>query len=343
MEEALKRNMDTCDNINREAEEKAKHEAQQDQAKFTNAAQLEKFMSYLKSGAAMEDFFKQQTGEIYMEHQIPRAEYVKNMRRVEWVHYQTTEEVIDDLIPVALQDQFDKYFTLVKDPDMQELARVSPVPDLPRLDFFDHESTEPSPLYDVNLGIVKPSYLAFLTANLFTPENPITKYPILFTQMAANCFMLGNFINATHGSSAGMFDRRTFLTRSHLEPTMGPPKSLTINQVNHEDPDIADYIEGQVWLNKMMQVTASPFQNTLRSIPKKRAPARTIEFPENSAVLRHLLNLQGLDTEEVERSKEEFMKGKKTLAEDFQAFDEETWNNAKVQQEKKERTATKEV
>merc|ERR1712218_517900 len=85
-----------------------------------------------------------------------------------------------------------------------------------------------------------------------------------------------------------------------------------------------------------MQVTASPFQNTLRSIPKKRAPARTIEFPENSAVLRHLLNLQGLDTEEVEKSKEEFMKGKKTLAEDFQAFDEETWNNAKVQQEKKE-------
>ena len=335
--------MDTCDNINREAEEKAKHEAQQDQAKFTNAAQLEKFISYLKSGAAMEDFFKQQTGEIYMEHQIPRAEYVKNMRRVEWVHYQTTEEVIDDLIPVALQDQFDKYFTLVKDPDMQELARVSPVPDLPRLDFFDHESTEPSPLYDVNLGIVKPSYLAFLTANLFTPENPITKYPILFTQMAANCFMLGNFINATHGSSAGMFDRRTFLTRSHLEPTMGPPKSLTINQVNHEDPDIADYIEGQVWLNKMMQVTASPFQNTLRSIPKKRAPARTIEFPENSAVLRHLLNLQGLDTEEVEKSKEEFMKGKKTLAEDFQAFDEETWTNAKVQQEKKETTATKEV
>ena len=127
----------------------------------------------------------------------------------------------------------------------------------------------------MDLGIVKPSYLAFLTANLFTPENPITKYPILFTQMAANCFMLGNFINATHGSSAGMFDRRTFLTRSHLEPTMGPPKSLTINQVNHEDPDIADYIEGQVWLNKMMQVTASPFQNTLRSIPKKRAPART--------------------------------------------------------------------
>ena len=343
LEEAFKRNMDTCDNINKEAEEKAKHEAQQDQAKFTNAAQLEKFMSYLKSGAAMEDFFKQQTGEVYMEHQIPRAEYVKNMRRVEWVHYQTTEEVIDDLIPVALQDQFDKYFTLVKDPDMQELARVSPVPDLPRLDFFDHESTEPSPLYDVDLGIVKPSYLAFLTANLFTPENPITKYPILFTQMAANCFMLGNFINATHGSSAGTFDRRTFLTRSHLEPTMGPPKSLTINQVNHEDPDIADYIEGQVWLNKMMQVTASPFQNTLRSIPKKRAPARTIEFPENSAVLRHLLNLQGLDTEEVRRSKEEFMKGKKTLAEDFQAFDEETWNNAKVQQEKKEATETKEV
>merc|ERR1712218_717468 len=92
-----------------------------------------------------------------------------------------------------------------------------------------------------------------------------------------------------------------------------------------------------------MQVTASPFQNTLRSIPKKRAPARTIEFPENSAVLRHLLNLQGLDTEEVEKSKEEFMKGKKTLAEDFQAFDEETWTNAKVQQEKKETTATKEV
>ena len=153
--------------------------------------------------------------------------------------------------------------------------------------------------------------------------------------MAAQCFMLGNFINATHGSSAGTFDKRTFLTRSHLEPTMGPPKALTINQVNHEDPDIADYLEGQIWLNKMMQVTASPFQNTLRSIPKKRAPAKTIEFPENSAALQHLLSIQGLDTEEVRKSKEEFLEGKKTLAEDFQSFskeeDEALW---KLQQEK---------
>merc|ERR1712173_352167 len=147
--------------------------------------------------------------------------------------------------------------------------------------------------------------------------------------------VLGNFINATHGSSAGTFDKRTFLTRSHLEPTMGPPKALTISQVNHEDPDIADYLEGQIWLNKMMQVTASPFQNTLRSIPKKRAPAKTIEFPENSAALQHLLSIQGLDTEEVRKSKEEFLEGKKTLAEDFQSFskeeDEALW---KLQQEK---------
>merc|ERR1711947_5261 len=116
---------------------------------------------------------------------------------------------------------------------------------------------------------------------------------------------------------------------------MGPPKALTINQVNHEDPDIADYLEGQIWLNKMMQVTASPFQNTLRSIPKKRAPAKTIEFPENSAALQHLLSIQGLDTWEVRRSKEEFLEGKNTLAEDFQSFskeeDEALW---KLQQEK---------
>ena len=178
------------------------------------------------------------------------------MITVEWVHYQTKEEVIDDLVPTAIQKQFNEYLELVKDPIMQELARISPVPDLPRLEVFDHESTEPSPLYDVDLGIVKPSYLAFLTANLFTPENPITRYPVLFCQMAAQCFMLGNFINATHGSSAGTFDKRTFLTRSHLEPTMGPPKALTINQVNHEDPDIADYLDGQIWLNKMMMTAA---------------------------------------------------------------------------------------
>ena len=197
----MRRNNDTCDSINREAEEKAKHEAQKDQAKFINAAQFEKFMSYLKSGAAMEDFYKQQTGQVYMEHLIPRAKYVEKMRSVEWVHYQTEKEVIDDLVPVAIQDQFKKYLELVKNPVMQELARRSPVPDLPKLEFFNHQSTEPSPLYDVNLRIVKPSYLAFLTANLFTPKNPITKYPLLFTQMAAQCFMLGNFINATHGSS----------------------------------------------------------------------------------------------------------------------------------------------
>ena len=334
-EEALRRNMETCDNINTEAEEKTKHEAQKDQAKFTSAAQFEKFIDYLKSEAAMDDFYKQQTGQMYMEQLIPRAKYVENMRTVEWVHYQTKEEVIDDLVPRAIQKQFNEYLELVKNPIMQELARISPVPDLPRLEVFDHESTEPSPLYDVDLGIVKPSYLAFLTANLFTPENPITRYPVLFCQMAAQCFMLGNFINATHGSSAGTFDKRTFLTRSHLESTMGPPKALTINQVNHEDPDIADYLEGQIWLNKMMQVTASPFQNTLRSIPKKRAPAKTIEFPENSAALQHLLSIQGLDTEEVRKSKEEFLEGKKTLAEDFQSFskeeDEALW---KLQQEK---------
>merc|ERR1712105_399580 len=48
-----------------------------------------------------------------------------------------------------------------------------------------------------------------------------------------------------------------------------------------------------------------------------------------------LLSIQGLDTEEVRKSKEEFLEGKKTLAEDFQSFskeeDEALW---KLQQEK---------
>ena len=317
LQEAKRKNTETYERINKQVEATGRHPAQMDVARLINAEQFEKYLDYLKHPAATSDFFKQQTGQL-MEDLIPMSEYKKKLVQAEWVHYNTKQEVMDDLIRTELHPQFELYLTLLKSPVMQSLSKRSGLPDFPKLEYFDHKSTRPSALYDPVLGIIKPEYAAFLTANMFTPENPINKYPVLFTQMAAQTWTIGNFVNSHHASSAGTFDPKGFTTRSLLNPTGGEAKPLTTNKAREiEDPDITDHINTMLFMGKLLETTAAPYHNTFRSIQKKRAAAKIIAFPANSPVLRHMLELQGLTSEQVLKEKKEFLENKVLLEQDI--------------------------
>ena len=82
----------------KEADEAISHPAQETMGKITNLKQLKpqdlkEFIDYSKSTAALNDFFAGQTG-LQTEKMIPKAEFVKTLKKIELVDFKKDREVM---------------------------------------------------------------------------------------------------------------------------------------------------------------------------------------------------------------------------------------------------------
>ena len=82
----------------KEANEQISHPTQETMGKITNLNQLkpqdvQEFMDYSKSTAALHDFFAGQTG-LQIENFIPQAEFVKTLKQIELVDFKGDQEVM---------------------------------------------------------------------------------------------------------------------------------------------------------------------------------------------------------------------------------------------------------
>ena len=120
------------------------------------------------------------------------------------------------------------------------------MPDLPPDSYFehppDHPTPPPTPLHNLNTGLLKPHYLAFLCGQALSQQEEMLKpvYQEHLTHLAAVLYVLGNFLLSTHSSNIGLFKPEVFMARALLantaEVSSAPLKMLT----NIEDPDVTE-------------------------------------------------------------------------------------------------------
>ena len=189
------------------------------------------------------------------------------------------------------------------------------MPDFPPLSYFEDKDKQPSALHDLETGLVLPEWLAFICSPILCEKAYIFEdgYKFEFTHLDTALLMYGQFCMSLHSGSVGLFRKDVFLARALLnncsEVVNKPPKQLTTTRDVHIDDNL-EYLKAY---EKVVEVTGNPYLVTCRMVPKKTKDIRQLTFPENSPVLKQLLELPNKTKEELQKATSDIQKQKQEL------------------------------
>ena len=189
------------------------------------------------------------------------------------------------------------------------------IPDFPPTSYFEDEDKQPSALHDLQTGLVLPEWLAFICSPIFCEKAFIfeEEYKFEFTHLATVLYMYGQFCMSLHSGSVGLFRKDVFLARALLnnctELISKPSKQLTTVRDVHID----DKLEYLFAYEKAVEVSGNPYLVSLRMIAKKPKDVRQLTFPDNSPVLKQLLELPNKTKEELRKATRDIEKQKQEL------------------------------
>ena len=221
-EEAGMINRREAERIAKAADEANSHPAQETMGKITNLKQLnpqklEEFINYSKSQAALHDFFAGQTG-LQTEKRISQAEFVKTLKKIELVDFKGDRELMIKhwITHPDIRTDFDKFFNMFRDRAFQGIAKRYSVPDHPPRHYFENENDCPTPLYNLETGLVEPDYLAYLCCQVIDDDAEMLKpqYNLELTHLALVLYIYGQ--NCVSLQPYRTIQRRCIHGKSHL-------------------------------------------------------------------------------------------------------------------------------
>ena len=254
--------------------------------------EIQEYVKYATSPSALHNFIREQLPPS-SDQVIPIGNFVKNLRRAKMVIYNSPEQAIADYIPEQLREQFDQFFTMFKDKEFIQASADLRLPDYPQMWVWG-TNEEPSPLHDLNTGLVLPKWLAFCATQMLNKDDIILQ-PEFATELAllaSLIFIYGQFTISLHSSHTGLFREDVFRAKALLCPNTAtqnakPSKNMGLTPC----PDLDDKVEFMLRHGKAVRVQASPFLTSMTSIAKKRKTGKPLEFPTDSPILQHLLSL----------------------------------------------------
>ena len=289
--------------------------------KITNLRQLnpqdvDKFIDYSKSTAALNAFFACQTG-VQVDERMPQAEFVKTLKKIELVHFKNDREVMIKhwITDPYIRKDFDKFFNMLKDRVFQDVSKRYSVPDHPPRHYFYNKDDCPTPLHNLDTGLVRPDYLAYVCSQVIDNDSEMLKpeYILELTHLALILYIYGQNCVSLHSSHIGLFRGDVFMARAILANTAeiaaAPPKALT----DVENPDISEKLEELEAAGRLIKTSYSPYTTSARVVPKSRGPAKTLEFSKDSAILSYLLSLSGKQLDQIQQASDAMGEAKKEL------------------------------
>ena len=309
------------DELNQRAEEQVKPPVQPRIYKALSIDQLQspediqEFVKYATSPSALHNFIKEQL-PVSSDQVIPIGTFLKNLCRAKMVIYNTPEQAIQDYIPKQLRTQFDQFFTMFRDKQFIKASAELRLPDYPQMWVWGTPE-EPSPLHDINTGLVLPKWLAFCATQMLS-EDDIILQPEFETELAllaALIFTYGQFTISLHASHTGLFREDVFRAKSLLCPNTAvqnakPSKNMGMTPC----PDLDDKVEFMLRHGKAVRVHASPFLTSMTSIAKKRKTGKPLQFSADSPILQHLLSMSRPKQDQLSTQSQQIMKAREELA-----------------------------
>ena len=125
--------------------------------------------------------------------------------------------------------------------------------------------------------------------------------------------MYGQLCTSLHSGSVGLFRKDVFLARALLNNSTEVISKHSKQLTTVRDVHIDDKLEYLLAYEKAIEVNGNPYSVTCRMVPKKTKDIRLITFPENSLVLRQLLELANKTKEELRKATSDIEKQKQEL------------------------------
>ena len=181
--------------------------------------------------------------------------------------------------------------------------------------YFEVKDDCPTPLHDLETGLVQPDYLAFLCSQVLDDNSPMLgpKFNLELTHLALVLYIYGQYCVSLHSSHIGLFRGDVYTARAIMANTAdiasAPPKNLA----DVEEPDITEKFEELKAAKRMIKTSYNPYTTNARVVPKSRGPARTLEFSKDSVILKYLLSLSHKQLDELQQASDKIGEAKKTL------------------------------
>ena len=213
-----------------------------------------------------------------------------------------------------IRKDFDTFFNMFKNRVFQDVSKRYSVPDHPPRHYFNNKNDCPTPLHNLDTGLVKPDYLAYLCSQVIENDSEMLKpqYTLELTHLALILYIYGQNCVSLHSSHIGLFRGDVFMARAILANTAeiasAPPKSST----DVEDADISEKLEELEAAGRIIKTSYSPYTTSARVVPKPRQ-AKTLEFSKDSAILSYLLSLSGKQLDQVQQASDAMGEAKKEL------------------------------
>ena len=238
----------------------------------------------------------------------------------------------------TIRKDFDIFFKMFKNRAFQDVSKRYSVPDHPPRHYFKNKKDCPTPLHNLETGLVQPDYLAFLCSQVMDEDSEMLKpqYNLELTHLALVLYVYGQNCISLHSSNIGLFRRDVYMAIAILANTAeiaaGPNKALT----EVEDPDITDKLEELRANNRMIETSYSPYTTNARVVPKSRGPEKTLEFSKDSAILSYLLSLSEKQLDEIQQTSDALGERKKELEKDLVSEEDKEMYAEMIKQTNKE-------
>ena len=277
--------------------------------------EIEKYVQYATSPAAFHYFMKEQlppsTDDV-----IPIDTFLDTLTQAKLVIYTCPEEAIRDYIPPQLRPEFDKFYSMLTDPQFIETSRKLRLPDYPQMHVWNTDD-EPSPLHNIDTGLVLPEWLAFCATQMLDPKDILfdKRFETELALLAAITFVYGNFVISLHASHIGLFREDVFRAKALLCPHTALQNAKIPKGIGEiDDPDLNDKVDFLIRHGKAVRCHASPFLTSMTSIEKKRKSSKPLEFEQDSPILKHLLSLSQPQQERIAQQSQTTMQARTKLA-----------------------------
>ena len=253
---------------------------------------VQDYVKYATSPSALHNFMKEQLPPS-TDQVIPIGSFLKTLTRAKLVIYESPEQAIRDYIPTQLRPEFDQFFTMFRDKQFIKTSSELRLPDYPQM-WVWNTPHQPSPLHDINTGLVLPKWLAFCATQMLS-EDDIILQPEFETELAllaSLMFVYGQFTISLHANHTGLFREDIFRAKSLLCPNTAvqnakPPRNMGMTFC----PDLSDKVEFMLKHGKTIRVHCSPWLTSMTSIAKKRKAGKPLQFPPDCPILQHLLEM----------------------------------------------------
>ena len=319
--------IEAYDKLNRAAQLQAKPPIQTDVHKALTIDQLQDpkdvddYLRYATSPSALYTFMKKQLPPT-TDDVIPLDTFLNSLTQAKLVIYENPEQAIRDYIPHQLRPQFDQFFQMFKDPHFINTSKQLRLPDYPQMHVWGTKD-EPSPLHDLDSGLVRPSHLAFCATQMLDTDDVLleAEFETELALLASIIFVYGNFVVSLHQSHIGLFREDVFQAKTLLNPNTAlqnakPPKG--IGEI--DDADLNDKVDFMLRHGKAIRCHASPFLTSMTSIAKKRKASKPLEFAEDSPLLQYLLTLSQPHKEKLADQSKAIVTARKKLAQHLQTM-----------------------